>query len=513
MRMRSMFKRSPVLTLSLLILAGCVTSGPEYDAPRFDLKATYSPQVPQIADHKPDQTRWWESTSDPVLSQLVSEGIKSNIDLKIAASRIAEARAVARGVRGDNGPRVTASGGSSAERQWSTREDGNYQDDFGANAGLNLSWTADLWGGQAREGQVAEADILQQVYLREDVYRTVIADIIRNYITLRGTQQRQILLRNSLDLQRQTRDIVDLRAQSGLASDLDLSRARAEVADIEATLPILQTSIDRSINAIAILTGAQPGTYRDVLSRADALPEFDSAPPIGVPADLLRRRPDVRAAELGLISATAEIGVQTADLYPELTLQGSLSMAATGFGTGPIVRTALAAISAVIDATLYDGGVRNANITVAEERAHQAFYQYRQTLLAAISDVESAIFGYVGAVSQRDSLILAVAHHRQAFEQSRVRYTQGLSNFLDVLDAQRTLTKSEQDLADAQTSLELETINLYSAVGLDAEEVDKLAETTNRDSPPFDPFFVSPTVDAARNTPNASAPATHNVAG
>ncbi|PKR50572.1 efflux transporter outer membrane subunit [Thalassospira marina] len=496
MRLHTLLKYGPVLGISMLVLAGCVTAGPEYQAPQFDLKATYSPQVPQIADHKPDQARWWESTTDQVLDQLVTDGIKSNIDLKIAASRIAEARAVARGVTGENGPQIGASAGGRAERQWSTREDGNYQDDLGGNAGIDLSWTPDLWGGQAREGQVAEADILQQVYLREDVYRVVIADIIRNYITLRGTQQRQILLRNSLDLQRQTRDIVDLRAQSGLASDLDLSRARAEVADIEATLPVLQTSIDRSINAIAILTGAQPGTYRDLLSRSAPLPEFDSAPPIGVPADLLRRRPDVRAAELGLISATAEIGVRTAELYPELSLDGSLSLAATGYGTGPIVRTALAAISAVIDATIYDGGVRKANITVAEEQAHQAFYTYRKTLLSAISDVESAIFGYVGAVSQRDSLILAVSHHRQAFEQSRVRYTQGLSNFLDVLDAQRTLTRSEQDLADAQTSLELETINLYSAVGLDADEVDRLAENMNRDSDhdgkAFDPYYIQP---------------------
>ena len=122
MRKGSVLRRSPVWGLSLLLLSGCVTAGPEYQAPQFDLKANYGPQVPQIADHKPDQTRWWQSTSDAVLSQLVKDGIDNNIDLKIAASRIAEARAVARGVRGGNGPQATASGGSSAERQWSTKE-------------------------------------------------------------------------------------------------------------------------------------------------------------------------------------------------------------------------------------------------------------------------------------------------------------------------------------------------------------------------------------------------------
>lgn len=269
--------------------------------------------------------------------------------------------------------------------------------------------------------------------------------------------------------------------QTGLASELDLSRARAEVSDIEATLPTLQTDIDRSINAIGILLGAQPGSYRDRLVDVQPLPEFDSAPPIGIPADLLRRRPDVRAAELSLISATAEIGVQTADLYPELTLDGSLALGATGYGTGPIVRTAMAAIGALIDATLYDGGARQADIDVAEQQAQQAFYGYQQTLLVAIQDVESAIYGYVGAVQQRDSLISSVQYHRQAFEQSRVRYVQGLSNFLDVLDSQRTLTQSQQDLADAETDLELETINLYAAVGLSVDDVERYADKAGID--------------------------------
>jgi outer membrane protein TolC len=190
---------------------------------------------------------------------------------------------------------------------------------------------------------------------------------------------------------------------------------------------------------------------------------------------LLRRRPDVRAAELALISATSQIGVETATLYPELTLDGSLAFGVTGYGTGPIVRTAMAAIGAMIDATLYDGGERRANITVAEEEAEQAFLTYRQTLLNAIEEVESAIYGYVGAVAQRDSLIASVQYHRDAFEQSRVRYVQGLSDFLDVLDSQRSLTTSLQSLADSETDLELETINLYSAAGLSVEDVERYA--------------------------------------
>jgi len=468
--------------LPLLIgLSACQTVGPDYVAPKFDLVGAYTPPVPVIAANQADHGRWWESTSDPVLRDLIALGLANNLDLRIAASRIEEARAVARGVSGANGIEVGANVNGDAERGTSSRERGDQTTDLGFGAGIDFSWTADVWGGQQREDEVALADYLEQVYLREDVYLTVIADIVRNYIELRGTQKRQELLRSSLDLQRQTSNIVQVRMQTGLASELDLSRARAEVSDIEATLPTLQTDIDRSINAIAILLGAQPGTYRDRLVDVQPLPEFDSAPPIGIPADLLRRRPDVRAAELSLISATSEIGVQTADLYPELTLDGSLALGATGYGTGPIVRTAMAAIGAVIDATLYDGGARQADIDVAEQQAQQAFYSYQQTLLVAIQDVESAIYGYVGAVQQRDSLISSVRYHRQAFEQSRVRYVQGLSNFLDVLDSQRTLTQSQQDLADAETDLELETINLYSAVGLSVEDVERYADKAGID--------------------------------
>ncbi|MAZ32606.1 MAG: hypothetical protein CMO06_05600 [Thalassospira sp.] len=468
--------------LPLLIgLSACQTVGPDYVAPKFDLVGAYTPPVPVIAANQADHGRWWESTSDPVLRDLIALGLANNLDLRIAASRIEEARAVARGVSGANGIEVGASVNGDAERGTSSRERGDQTTDLGFGAGIDFSWTADVWGGQQREDEVALADYLEQVYLREDVYLTVFADIVRNYIELRGTQKRQELLRSSLDLQRQTSNIVQVRMQTGLASELDLSRARAEVSDIEATLPTLQTDIDRSINAIAILLGAQPGTYRDRLVDVQPLPEFDSAPPIGIPADLLRRRPDVRAAELSLISATSEIGVQTADLYPELTLDGSLALGATGYGTGPIVRTAMAAIGAVIEATLYDGGARQADIDVAEQQAQQAFYSYQQTLLVAIQDVESAIYGYVGAVQQRDSLISSVRYHRQAFEQSRVRYVQGLSNFLDVLDSQRTLTQSQQDLADAETDLELETINLYSAVGLSVEDVERYADKAGID--------------------------------
>ena len=139
------------------------------------------------------------------------------------------------------------------------------------------------------------------------------------------------------------------------------------------------------------------------------------------------------------------------------------------------------AVGALIDATLYDGGARQADIDVAEQQAQQAFYGYQQTLLVAIQDVESAIYGYVGAVQQRDSLISSVQYHRQAFEQSRVRYVQGLSNFLDVLDSQRTLTQSQQDLADAETDLELETINLYAAVGLSVDDVERYADKAGID--------------------------------
>ncbi len=459
----------------LVGLAGCQSVGPDYTAPNFDLVGAYSPEIPVIAARQADHGRWWESTTDPVLQRLIDEGVANNIDLKIAISRIRAAAATARGVSGANGPTLDASVDGSADRTTSSRASGNRVDDIGYGAGIDLSWTADIWGGQSREEEVAEADYLQQVYLREDVYRTMIADIITNYIELRGTQKRLGLLQDSLDLQRQTRNIVQVRLQTGLGSELDLSRARAEVADLEATVPTLQTSIDRSINAISILVGAQPGKHRDALLDTAPLPEFQSSPPIGIPADLLRRRPDVRAAELSLIAATSQIGVETATLYPELTLSGSLALGATGYGTGPIIRTVMAAIGAVIDATLYDGGERRANITVAEEEAEQAFLTYRQTLLSAIEEVESAIYGYVGAMQQRDSLIASVQYHRDAFDQSRVRYVQGLSDFLDVLDSQRSLTGSLQSLADAETDLELETINLYSAAGLSVEDVERFA--------------------------------------
>ncbi|HAY49413.1 MAG TPA: hypothetical protein DCY62_10645, partial [Thalassospira sp.] len=204
----------------LTALAGCQSVGPDYTAPNFDLVGAYTPEVPVIAASQADHGRWWESTTDPVLQSLIDEGVANNIDLKIAISRIRAAAAAARGVGAANGPTVGASLDGSAERSTSSRASGDQVDELGYSAGIDFSWTADIWGGQAREEQVAEADYLRQVYLREDVYRTMIADIITNYIELRGAQKRLALLQDSLDLQRQTSNIVQVRLQTGLGSEL-----------------------------------------------------------------------------------------------------------------------------------------------------------------------------------------------------------------------------------------------------------------------------------------------------
>ncbi|MFN4091155.1 MAG: TolC family protein [Alphaproteobacteria bacterium] len=238
------------------------------------------------------------------------------------------------------------------------------------------------------------------------------------------------------------------------------------MSTLAAELPPVRTEIGRGANALAVLVGELPGALEDDLGPPRPVPVMDVGPAVGVPTELLRRRPDMRAAEFNLMRATAEVGVATAALYPRLTLPGSIGVDLAGIGaTGGIVTAVLASIAAVFDVPIFDGGQRRADLSAAEERAQQAMIDYRRTLLTALEQVESALIGHAAAEARAAALREAVAANEIAAERARTLYTQGLAGFIDVLDAQRALTNSRLALAQAETALALEAVALYRALG------------------------------------------------
>ncbi|HSH43082.1 MAG TPA: efflux transporter outer membrane subunit [Arenicellales bacterium] len=454
--------------LCLGALSGCTVVGPDFTPPQPELPAAWDAPVPSLFEKGSADGPWWQHFSDPVLGQLVSRGLRDNLDINTAMSRLREARAAARGVVAGTGPSLDASGEAGIETR---HESGDGDDDDSetggsARAGLSGVWEIDLFGGLARSREAAWARVARQQALAHEARRLSVSAIATAYIELRAAERRRDLTERALELQQQTLSLVSSRVDSGLAPALDRVRARAQVSSLKADLGPLRADVDDFRNALAVLLAEPPGAVDELLvERAGVIPASGAGRPVGVPADLLRRRPDIRAAELQLAVATAEIGIAAAELYPRLTLPGTISVGWTGIGEGSVVTSVLASLSALVELPLYDGGRRQADITAAEERLVQASLAYRQTLLQAIQEVEAALAGYQGAWQRRQALADAVENNRLAYEQSRELYRQGFVNFIDVLDSQRTWNGSLQDLALAERDVGLEIVNLYTALG------------------------------------------------
>lgn len=335
---------------------------------------------------------------------------------------------------------------------------------------LDGSWEIDLFGRLARSEEAAWARAEREEALRREAIRLTTAEIVRNYINLRAEQQRLSLTERSLDLQEQTLELVRQRVASGLAPGLDEVRAQASLSSLRADLGPIRSDMKNYENALATLVDRVPGSLGEMLEGREPVPDILDGHTVGMPLDMVRNRPDIHAAELQVAAATAEIGVAIAELYPRLTLPGSLSLSRSGIGTEDIVNTMMGTLSLLLQVPLYDGGERRAEVTAAEERAEQALLNYRDTLLTALQEVEAALLNYRGTALRIRSLEEAVENNRLAYEQSQELYRQGFASFIDVLDSQRELTTSEQQLAEAERQLGLETVNLYAALGSGIEE-------------------------------------------
>lgn len=472
----------PGLALALL-LPGCITVGPDFLAPSPQMPAGYRAPVPAPVGLLPpaaDDVAWWKAFGDPVLDRLVAASLAGNPGLAEAASRVREAQATARGVAGRDAPSLDAGVDAGLREQRTigpSRRSGagggggssTGTTSGSAGIGLSLGWEPDLFGGQRRAEEAARAEVVRQAWLRRQAALAVVGETARTYVMLRGVQNLQALVRESLDLQRQTLQLVEGRTLAGLAPQLDLARAESAVAQLEADLAPRESEIRRLANALAVLTGERPGALDELLLQEGEIPLLRAGPEIGLPIDLLRRRPDLQAAEAALARAVAEIGVAEAEFYPSLRLPGELSLATAGLGTGTVVNTALAALSAALNLPLLDGGQRSANLDAAQERAVQAAHAWRATLLNALQEVEAALLAYQGAQAQIAALQVTVEASERAFAQADALYRQGLASFLDVLDAQREQNASRRQLLAAQAELAQVTLDIYEAAGLAPE--------------------------------------------
>ncbi len=446
-----------------LALAGCASVGPNY----HEVK----PAAPQLQgldaaqeNNAQFQAAWWKQFNDPTLDALIQRAAANNLDLRIAVARLHEARALLSGAKSDRLPTIDADvnytrsrgqqPGFSTQRSTVT----TYQ------AGFDASWELDLFGGVRRSVEAAGADLGASEAALHGVQVSLLAEVARNYFELRGSQLRLDIAQRDIDNQRETLRLTTVRQQLGSGSEQDVASASARVNAVEAQLPLLQTQASASANRLAVLLGARPGELDIDLSPTSFQP-IDAVLPIGDAGDVLARRPDVRVAEREYAAATARIGVAKADFFPHISLGGFLgflSGRSNDFGS-PATR-AWSLAPSISWAGLNVQRVR-ANLHASEARTDAAQANYQRTVLEAIEDVDNAVTGYNQQHLRVGKLIEQDRHSRRAAALAKVRYQEGATGFLELLDAERTQLAAEDDLAQAETAINTRAVALYKALG------------------------------------------------
>jgi NodT family efflux transporter outer membrane factor (OMF) lipoprotein len=480
-----MMRLKPFVAATALMLAGC-TVGPDYREPAVDVPQNFTSASAPVSAKPPksksfatagappvDLARWWRGLNDPQLDSLVSRAIEANLDLGIALTRVQEARTRVAGTTSQALPSVIATEGAG----WGTGQDltrsrvanplRSGENDSGLNqvtqgVGVYTDWEIDLFGKFRREIEAARYDAEAAIAARNDVLISVVADVARAYLRLRAWQMRLAVARRSVATARQTLTYVQTRADRGLTNDLDVSLAKRELTTLEATLAPIGSEIDAARYNIATLLGQYPGMLGEELKPPATIPALPGKVDTGLPLDLLRRRPDIREAERNLAGATARIGVATANLFPHVSLiaagglQSPARVAASGF---------IGAVGPAVSWSLLDFGTLDAAVGVADLRARGFLLNYKQTIIRAVQQVDTAIAHYAAQQDRLGNLDNALAASLAAVTLAAERYDRGLTDFLNVLDAQRAEFELEKEYVIAQESAAHHLVNLFKALG------------------------------------------------
>lgn len=331
--------------------------------------------------------------------------------------------------------------------------------------GFDASWEIDVFGGNARRVEAANADLAAALENRRDVMVTLLAEVARNYIELRGAQARLAVAQANLKADQELLDLTRSMQRSGLATDLDVARAAGQVAQTATALPPLQTQIRESIHAIAILLGRQPEALSAALENPQPLPTLPAEIPVGLPSELLLRRPDIRRANLQLAAATARVGAATADLFPKFGLTGSVGFDATEFTHLFDWQSHYFLVNPTVTWPVFDAGRIVSNISLQNATADEMLLQYKKTVLAALQDVQDALVAYAAEQARHQAAQEWLNQSQTALTLAENRYRNGLSTYLDVLDAQRTLFSAQDTLTQSTQAMTINLIALYKALG------------------------------------------------
>jgi len=465
--------KAAISALFMLLAAGC-TVGPDYQPPISDTPAQWSDNLSDSFASQNDQVgEWWKLFHDAELDSLIKRAVMTNLDLRIAESRVRQARTQQGFAEADFWPTLNASGSYARQKQsenqpilGSLPKSSNipFENDV-YKAGFDASWEIDIFGGKHRALEAATAELTATEYSRRDVLVTLLSEVARYYLQTRGAQRQLAILQNQIKAQEETVKIIRSRVDHGSAAELELQRALALLAGIRSQAPIIETSIQSSIHRLGVLLAQSPDALNTELSATAAIPAPPPQVPVGLPSDLLLRRPDVLRAERLLAAETARIGQVKAELFPKFSLTGSvgaISISASDFFL-PGSRTW--SIGPTVQWRIFDAGRVLANLSAQTEAQDQALLNYQKIVLTSFEEVENALVAYAKEQEHYRLLEQEVSANQRAAELASQRYTKGWASYLDLLDSQRTLFVSQDEWIRSERAVALNLVSLYKALG------------------------------------------------
>jgi NodT family efflux transporter outer membrane factor (OMF) lipoprotein len=461
-------RRISTTLAALPLLLGACTLGPDFERPP---PPAMPPAWNSATAAEPPAPDWWSAFGDAELTRLEERVAAANLDLRAATLRLAESRAQRRITGADEFPQITGNAiyqrvKPSAKGPLATLSQGApvRSLDF-YQYGFDALWELDLWGKVRRATEAADAQIEASAEARRDALVSVLAEVARDYLQLRGIQAQ---LRISKANQATAQDILDLtrkRAANGLSSQLDVADAAAQLATTQSDIPQLEQRQAQIINQLSFLLGQPPGALSDELITPAAVPPPPPRVPVGLPSELAERRPDIRQAEARLHAATAQIGVAKADFYPRITLSASFAMQAAKFADLANWDARSLTGGPLVSIPIFEGGKLSGNLALTETRQQEAALDYQRTVLSAWQEVADALVAYQAEQHRREQISVAVEQNRRALKLARSQYSDGFASFLQVLTAQQQLLAAEQKEADSITTVSANLVALYKALG------------------------------------------------
>ena len=451
----------------LVLLAGCTAVGPEYERPEVSLNPDWlQAELEQFDTSPAELAQWWETLNDPVLNDLINSAIIQNNSIRIAGLRVLEAEAQLGIATGNRFPQSQAISGGAAYTDTGDLTQEQY------NLGAGISWEIDFWGRFSHGVEAADANFLATVASYDDVMVLVTATVADVYVVIRATEEQLRLAHDSLKLQQRSFDIVEVLFRNGATSELDALQARTLLLSTEATIPELEATLRQAKNALSVLLGLAPANFDRQFDGSGVQPSVPATIAMGLPADLLRQRPDVRQAELRAISQNAVVGIATADLYPSFSLTGFLGVSNTTIDSGNnIIDNFLSSDGSAFSVGanfvwpfLNYGRIKN-NIEVQDARLQQALVAYQEAVIQGSREVEDAMSALTNTREKDRILSESVEIAERSAELAFLRYQEGFADYQRVLDAQQALFAQQQRYAANRGEVVRSVIKLYRSLG------------------------------------------------